>query len=145
MQILPLQQVTVIVGGDLNQAQTAQNRWTIFQKREMAESLRSKLLDSNGQQALAAETQAHKAARKKMKAQPQADKVARRALREERERAREDEGRTSSSTAGASEGEDTLGWFAPYTHYHAGKYLIREAVLLRHIPPRVLKALVFQV
>lgn len=85
--------MTVIVGGDPNQAQTAQNSWTICQKREMAESLRSKLLDPNGQQALAAETQVHKAARKKMKAQSQADKVARRALREERRRAREAEHR----------------------------------------------------
>ncbi|CAF9936764.1 MAG: hypothetical protein ALECFALPRED_006973 [Alectoria fallacina] len=49
MQILPLKHVTVVVGDHIRDTYPQEkDRWTITQKREVAEGLRTKLLDPNG-------------------------------------------------------------------------------------------------
>ena len=60
MQILPLKHVTVVVGDHDNDQSPwfRKDRWTIAQKQEVAEGLRSKLLDPNGPAAFAAEMKA---------------------------------------------------------------------------------------
>lgn len=64
MQGLPLQHVTSIIGDDIKSSGTLRYRWTIAEKREVAEGLRNRLLDPDGQEVLAAEMQAEKDKRK---------------------------------------------------------------------------------
>ena len=61
MQILPLQHVTVVIGGDFRDPYPQRLRWTMDKKREVAEDLRSKPLDRDGCQVFAAELQAKEA------------------------------------------------------------------------------------
>lgn len=61
MQILPLQHVTAVIGDDFRDPYSQRLRWTMDEKREVAENLRGKLLDPNGRQVFAAELQAKEA------------------------------------------------------------------------------------
>lgn len=81
MQMLPLQQVTVIIDEDIRGLLCQPSRWPMTQKREEAESLRKKLLNPNGHEVLAVEMKAKEAERKQEKEEKQAAKAARRALR----------------------------------------------------------------
>lgn len=63
MQILPLKHVTIVVGDHIKgqNPRHQKYRWTITKKKEVAEGLRSKLLDPNGPAVLAVEMKAEDA------------------------------------------------------------------------------------
>lgn len=89
LQMLHLQHVTVVIADKVGNAVHLANRWSIQQKREVAEKVRHKLLDPDGGRVLVAECTVKQEVRAKEREAIKAEEAGRRTERAERKALKE--------------------------------------------------------
>lgn len=89
LQMLHLQHTTVVIADRIEDAEHLMNRWSIQKKREVAEKVRSKLLEPEGGKVFMAEYKIKQEMRERRKEARKAEETRRRAERAERKTLKE--------------------------------------------------------